>query len=67
MQQDSEPPTLVGKLRYIGAMKPGDPLPSWMTDIHSNWGVAMSEICNNAATRIEALEQELKDVKGGPR
>lgn len=54
------PTNLVGKLYYIGNMKPGDPFPSWMTEIHPNWGVAMSRICKAAAERIEQLEQQPK-------
>jgi len=58
-----EEPALVEKLRHIQGMKPGEYFPEWMGGANG-WGPALSELCKQAADRIEALEkfQRLQDM-----
>lgn len=48
-----EPQSLVGKLRAIAALKPGDPLPHWLYGENNNWAVKFSAMCNEAADDLE--------------
>ena len=56
-------PTLVEKLRQISDLKVGQQFPAWMIGI-DGWGPNLSDLCKQAADRIEALEkfQRLQDM-----
>ena len=58
-----EPPTLVGKLRAIGSLQQGDPLPHWMYDEINSWASKFSSMCNDAADEIGLAEQETSALR----
>lgn len=50
------PMTLVEKLRFVENLKPGDHFPDWMGG-YNGWGPPLSQLCKEAADKIEALEK----------
>ena len=55
--------TLLGKLRQLADMKPGDPPPDWLPD--NDWAGPISELCKQAAEEIETTTELGGRIRSG--
>lgn len=47
-----DPIETLQRLRQIGNMKFGDPMPDWLS-LFNDWGTALSKLCRDAAELLE--------------
>lgn len=62
---NEKPETLIARLRVLGALKTGDPMPEWLGG-PNGWGEPLAQLCAEAADEIEFLRSVAGVVSKSP-